>query len=141
MTPASVYLVAAGVFQAALVLHFALRTLAFQAYIPGWGWIFYALSLPAFAVSLWLRRAGAPVWLWLGGMVFVVWAIFGFGVEYLAHLDWRSPPVWPIFVPYVLLYLATVMLYWWPAATVSRPAWVALGVLFALGTGLNILSH
>ncbi len=141
MSTASVYLIVAFAFQTALDAHFALRNWMFEGYIVRWGWIFYALSLPAFAASLWLRRAGAPVSLWLGGVLFLIWAAFGFAVEYLAHIAWRSPPVWPIFIPYVLLYLATVMFYWWPAATVSRPAWYALAALFLLGTWLNLRSH
>jgi len=36
----------------------------------------------------------------------------GYTVEYILRIGWRSPPRWPVFVPYVLLYLATAMLYW-----------------------------
>jgi hypothetical protein len=44
-------------------------------------------------------------------------------------------------VPYVLLYLGTVMFYWWPLGLLSRPLWIAYAVLFVIGTGLNVTSH
>jgi hypothetical protein len=44
-------------------------------------------------------------------------------------------------VPYVLLYLSTVMFYWWPVGLLSRPLWIAFAVLFVIGTVLNVTSH
>jgi len=129
-------------FQAVLIVHFALRKWAFEAYTFQWGWVVYALSLPAVALSWYLWKQGAPWPLWVGGILYLAFAVFGFSVEYIAHLTtWRSPVVWPIMVPYVLLYLATVMFYWWPVGMISRPLWYLYAGLFIIGSWLNISSH
>jgi hypothetical protein len=70
-----------------------------------------------------------------------VWAAFGFWIEYVQKIKWRNPPRWPVLGPYVLLYLATNMFYWWPMGLISRPLWYAYAVLFAISTALNLLSH
>jgi hypothetical protein len=62
-------------------------------------------------------------------------------VEYLLHIEWRSPIRWPIFIPYLTLYLASIMFYWWPLATISRPLWYVYAVLFVVSTVLNAASH
>ncbi len=43
--------------------------------------------------------------------------------------------------PYVFLYLATVMFYWWPLALVSKPLWYVYAFLFMISTILNVTSH
>lgn len=53
--------------------------------------------------------------------LFLIWAVFGFLVEYLFTLSWRSPVNWKIFIPYVGLYLATIMFYWWPLGEINKP--------------------
>jgi hypothetical protein len=135
------FLVWSLLFQIALILHFALRKGAFSTYIVRYGWLFYALALPALAVSLVLIWAGEDWPFWIGGFLFVTWAVFGFVVEYVRKIDWRSPFRWSVGGPYILLYLATVMFYWWPVALVSRPLWYLYAALFVIGTVLNVTSH
>jgi hypothetical protein len=142
LTRESIFVIWAFIFQAVLIAHFALRKWAFGAYTLQWGWIVYALSLPALGVSWYLWKHGAPWALWAGGILYFVFASFGFTVEYLAHVTtWRSPVVWPIMIPYVLLYLATVMFDWWPVGILSRPLWFIYAGLFLLSTWLNVSSH
>lgn len=142
MTRETTYVATALTFHIVLIVHFALRKWAFDVYTYQWGWVVYALSLPAAAASWWLLRQNAPWPLWVGGVMYLAFAIFGFGVEYVAHLTgWRSPIMWPIFVPYVLLYLATVMFYWWPVGAISRPLWFVCAGLFVISSWLNISSH
>ena len=134
------FVVSAFLFQLVLIAHFALRRWRFRVAIR-YGWIVYALGLPAAAVSVWLLLGGAPWSLWAGGFVFLVWAAYGYTVEYARGIQWRSPILWPVFGPYVVLYLATVMFYWWPLALVWKPLWYAAAVLFVVGTVLNVASH
>jgi hypothetical protein len=142
VTRETTYVATALTFHIVLIIHFALRKWGFETYTLPWGWVVYALSLPAAALSWFLWRQGAPWSLWVGGALFLAFATFGFSVEYLAHISgWRSPIVWPIFIPYVLLYLATVMFYWWPVGSISRPLWFVCGALFVTGSWLNISSH
>lgn len=127
-------------FQGMLALHFALRKRRFDTAMR-WGWLIYLLSLPAAAVSLVFLLNGQVWWLWAGGLMYLVWAAFGLLVEYGLKIDWRTNgPKW-IFGVYVLLYLATVMLYWWPLVRIWRPLWTAAAGLFVLNTVLNITSH
>jgi hypothetical protein len=41
----------------------------------------------------------------------------------------------------VLLYLATVLFYWWPLAIIYKLLWVAQALLFVISTTLNVTSH
>jgi len=62
-------------------------------------------------------------------------------IEYVKGIQWRNPIHWPVFGPYVFLYLATIMFYWWPLGLISRPLWYAYAILFVISTVLNITSH
>ena len=70
-----------------------------------------------------------------------MWAVFGYTVEYVKRIRWRNPIRWSVFGPYVFLYLATVMFYWWPLGLISRPLWYVYAVLFIISTTLNVTSH
>lgn len=135
------FIIWAFTFQVVLIVHFALRKWYFDAYIEKAGWLVYALCLPAVLVSLVQLLYGKSWSFWLGGFLFLIWAVFGYLVEYRLHISWRSPIVWPVFGPYVLLYLATIMFYWFPLALLSRPLWYAYAVLFVINTILNVGSH
>ena len=137
----TLFVVWAFLFQVVLTIHFLLRRWCFDSYIMQYGWIVYALSVPAVAVSIILLRGGKTWSLWLGGFIYLVWAIYGYTVEYAKGIRWRSPIHWPIFGPYVLLYLATVMFYWWPLALVRRSLWYVYAILFIINTILNVTSH
>ena len=136
-----VLFVATGfLFQIVLIVHYALRKWRFHV-AARYGPIAYALSIPACAVSVFILLSGKPWWLWLSGFLYLVWAAFGYVVEYVRRIPWRSPPRWPILGPYLSLYLATIMFYWWPLGRISRPLWYAYTVLFILSTALNLASH
>ncbi|MHB1318339.1 MAG: hypothetical protein ACYCYF_06965 [Anaerolineae bacterium] len=135
------YAVTALTFLTMLCVHFAVRRRRLDL-IMRYGWIVYVLSLVAVGVSLVLLNAGREPSLWVGGFLYLVWAIFGFIVEYVLHLtDWRSTVRWSVLVPYVLLYLATCMFYWWPLWPICKPLWILAGALYILQTVLNVRSH
>jgi len=134
------FVIWAFLFQIILIIHFALRKWRFDI-VMRYGYIVYALSIPAVAISILLLLGGKPWYLWIGGFIYLVWAIYGYWVEYVQKIQWRTPPRWEILVPYVFLYLATVMFYWWPVGLISRPLWYVYAVLFAISTVLNATSH
>lgn len=136
----TLYVLTAFLFQAVLIAHFAMRKWRFEAAIH-YGPIVYALSIPAAIVSVLLLIGGKTWSLWLGGFIYLAWAGFSYFVEYVRGIAWRSPPRWSIFGPYVILYLATVMFYWWPLALINRPLWYVYAVLFVVSTLLNVTSH
>jgi hypothetical protein len=128
-------------FQIVLVVHFALRKRFFESYTMRYGWIVYALSIPAVVISIVLLLGGKSWSFWLGGFLFLIYAAYGYWIDYVRSIEWRNPLRWSIMVPYVLLYLSTVMFYWWPVGLLSRPLWIAFAVLFVIGTVLNVTSH
>jgi hypothetical protein len=134
------FVVTAFVFQIVLIVHFALRRWRFDI-VQRYGWIVYALSVPAGAASFLLLRGGKPWLLWLGGLLYLVWAVFGYWVEFVRGIEWRNARRWEILIPYLGLYLATSMFYWWPLGLVWRPLWYVHAVLFLISTVLNAASH
>ena len=135
------FVVWAFLFQIILIVHFAVRKPFFESYTARYGWMVYALGIPAVIISLVLLRGGKSWSFWLGGFLFLVYAAFGFWVDYVAKIPFRSPLRPSIVFPYVSLYLATVMFYWWPLWPLSRPLWFAYAVLYVIATILNISSH
>jgi hypothetical protein len=135
------FVVWAFLFQILLIVHFAIRKPFFESYTVKYGWIIYALCIPAVVISIILLRGGKSWSFWLGGFLFLVYAIFGYWVDFVAQIQFRNPLRLSIVVPYVVLYLATVMFYWWPLGLLSRPLWVAYAILFVIATILNITSH
>jgi hypothetical protein len=135
------FLVWAFVFQIALIVHFSLRKWLFDRYVLKFGWIVYGLALPATLVSVIMLQGGRSWPFWLGGVILLVWSALGSVVEYVRKIEWRSPIRWSIFVPYVTLYLAGVMFYWWPVGMIYRPMWYVYAVLFVAAMFLNVTSH
>lgn len=136
----TLFIIFGFLFQMVLIIHFAVRRWAFDVAMR-YGLLVYALAIPALALSVAQFDAGKPWYLWLAGFLYAIWALFGYTVEYVRRIEWREPILWPIFVPYITLYLATVMFYWWPLARLYRPLWFVYGGLFVLATILNVTSH
>jgi hypothetical protein len=136
----TLFVLCAFLFQFILIVHFALRKWRFNTAIR-YGPVVYALSIPALVVSILLLKRGKAWSLWLAGFLYLIWAIYGYTVEYIRKIEWRNPIRWPIFGPYVVLYLATVLFYWFPLALIRKPLWYVYAVLFIASTILNVISH
>ncbi len=134
------YVLFAFFLQLVLIIHFAVRRLSLATAVR-YGPLVYALGVPAVLLSMAQASAGEPWYLWLAGVLFGLFALFGYLVEYVYAINWRSPIVWPVLVPYVILYLGAICFYWWPLATIDRRLWFAYTGLFMLSTVLNIISH
>jgi hypothetical protein len=113
----------AFLFQILLIVHFAIRKPLFESYTVKYGWIIYAMCIPAVVISIVLMRGGKDWTFWLGGFLFLVYAIFGYWVDFVAQIQFRNPLRLSILFPYSFLYLATVMFYWWPLLPLSRLLW------------------
>ena len=136
----ALFVIWAFLFQIVLIVHFALRKWLFDVAMR-YGLIVYGLSVPAVVISIILLLGGKTWSLWLGGFIYLVWAVYGYSVEYVRKIQWRNPIHWQILGPYVFLYLATIMFYWWPLGLISRPLWFVYAVLFIISTVLNATSH
>lgn len=135
------FVIWAFTFQSVLIIHFALRKWAFEV-VQRYGWIVYALSIPAAIISVALLVGGLSWSFWLGGFLYLIWAAYGYRTEYIEkNTTWRSPLYWPVAGPYVTLYLATIMFYWWPLGLIERWMWYLYAILFVVSTILNVTSH
>ncbi len=92
-------------------------------------------------ISIVLLLGGKSWSFWLGGFLFLVFAAYGYWIDYIKQIQWRNPINLSIMFPYVFLYLSTVMFYWWPLGQLSRTLWFAYAILFVIATVLNITSH
>jgi len=135
------FIIWAFFFQIVLIVHFAVRKRNYESYTLKYGWILYALSIPAVIISIVLLLGGKTWSFWVGGFLFLIYAIYGYWIDYVKKIQWRKPLRLSIVFPYVFLYLATVMFYWWPLGLLSRPLWILYAVLFVIATILNITSH
>jgi hypothetical protein len=135
------FVVWAFLFQIVLIVHFAVRKPFFESYTKRFGWLVYALCIPAAIISVILLRGGKSWTFWLGGFLFLIYAAFGYWVDFVAQIQFRNPLRLSIVIPYVLLYLTTVMFYWWPLWPLSRGLWLAYAILYVIATVLNIRSH
>ena len=137
----TLFVVWAFFFQIVHIVHFAVRKRFFASYTLKVGWLVYALSIPAVVISIVLLLGGKTWSFWLGGFLFLVYAAYGYWVDYVKKIQWRKPLRLSIMFPYVFLYLGTTMFYWWPLFGLSLPLWVVFTVLYVIGTILNVTSH
>ena len=136
----TLFVVWAFVLQICLIVLFAIRKTNLDLILK-YGWVVYLLCIPALIVSFIMVRGGKPISFQLAGYIFLAWAILGLTIDYVFKIQWRDPIVWSVFIPYVLLYLSTVMFYWFPVGILSRPLWYMYAVFFTFGTYLNVTSH
>jgi hypothetical protein len=135
------FVVWAFLLQVVLIVHFAIRKRLFESYTLRYGWIVYALAIPAVIISLVILKAGKPWYFWLAGFLFLAFAIFGYWIDYVKQIEWRAPIYVPVMVPYIVLYLGSIMFYWWPLMRLHKGLWAAYTVLYVISTILNITSH
>lgn len=115
-----------------------------------YGWIAYAFGVLGLVIGIWLFLAGAPWQLFVGPILYAVWAAYGAWVDLLRRIEWRPtsesvgdrrPLRWNLIGPYVTLYFAAQMFLWWPLWERLQLAWVVYLVLFVANTVLNIAGH
>jgi hypothetical protein len=92
-----------------LILHFAFPKRLFESFTPKYGWLVCALCIPAAVISLVLLLGGKSWYFWLGGFLLVVYASYGYWIDYIKQNQWRNPLQLTIMFPYVFLYLSTVI--------------------------------
>jgi hypothetical protein len=106
-----------------------------------WGWLVYAMSLPGLVLGVLFWVNNQPWYYWLATLLFATWAALGYTVDILRPINWRSPPRWAIFIPYVTLYIAAQFAFWIPLWFIGIGYWVIYAVLYTVSTVLNIASH
>ena len=79
----TLFVVWAFTLQIILIIHFAIRKRFFENYTVKYGWIMYALSVPAVVISVLLLLSGKSWSFWLGGFLFLIFAAFGYYIDYI----------------------------------------------------------
>ena len=79
------FVVWAFLFQVILIIHFAIRKPLFESYTEKYGWIVYALCIPAAIISIILLRGGKTWHTWLGDSCSLSMPFLAFGL-----IMWRK---------------------------------------------------
>ena len=110
------------------------------------GRVIMALAIPAMAAMIAFARAGAGWRHWIGPAVFLAFVALMISVEYVWPVEFRSPRLYSVLVPYLVLFFGSILLMGLPMFRMNRPLWlvtVATTVLllgsmgFALGKGVG----
>ncbi len=105
------------------------------------GWIVYAFAGFGLPLGVWLIVDGQSWRLFVGPLLFALWALVGAIVDLWRPREWRRPPAWNVLVPFAGLYFLAQMFLWWPLWDIERAAWLLFLVLFVPSTLLNIAGH
>ena len=108
-----------------------------------WGWLIYTIiGIPAVILTIAFIVTKQPFMMSAALLLTFIWAAFGFYIDIIHPVDWRGPPIVGfIFIPYVTLFIGSQLALWIPLWYVKRVYWIAFGVMYAIHTLLNILSH
>jgi len=106
-----------------------------------YGWVVYALGIPAALLGVYYWVNGVPWHFTIAPILFSTWALYGYYVDIIREINWRSPPTWPVFIPYVTLYMASQFSFWIPLWSIGLGYWIAFSMLYILNTSLNLYSH
>lgn len=134
------FVVFAFLMQLLLIAHFALRRWRFDLAMK-MGWLYSLLGISGFLLGVALLLAGKPWYMALAGFLTAIWAALGFYVDRVKGIEWRAPICWPVFIPYILLYLGAQMFFWWPLLRIYPPLFYIFMILYIISTGLNAVSH
>ena len=136
----AVYVAFAFLVQALLIINFTARN--WKPEIErSYGWIIYALGAPSVILGALMYVEDQPWFFVVPPLLYFIWAVFGYFVDLWRPTAWRNPPRWSIFVPYVGLFAASLILFWVSMWYVNLIYWIAFGVMYVVETILNIYSH
>ncbi len=105
------------------------------------GWLVYAMSLPALILGVLFLVNDQPWYYWTATLLFAIWAAFGYVVDIFRPVKWRNPPKWSVFIPYVILFVFSLLAFWVPLWFIRPGLWIVYAGLYATHTALNIYSH
>jgi len=91
-------------------------------HILGYGIV--ALAVPAALALIGFVRAGAGSRQWAGAAVYLAFVVFMVVLEYVLHIEFRSPVRYGILVPYLLLFFGSILLMGLPMFRMDRRLWL-----------------
>lgn len=136
----SIFVIFGFVLQVLLLLNFTARILKPELELR-WGRIIYYLGLVTLVLGVIYIVKGAPWNLTPAFLIYTVWAAYGYYVDVLKKIEWRSPPKLQVFIPYVTLYIIALFSFWMPLLDINWWLFIIFGVLLEVHTFINISSH
>jgi len=88
------------------------------------GRVIIALALPALATIIAFVRAGAGWRHWIGPAVFLAFVTLMIAVDYAWPVEFRSPRLYGVLVPYLVLFFGAIFLMGVPMFRLNRPLWL-----------------
>ena len=88
------------------------------------GRVIMALAIPAVAAMIAFVRAGAGWRHWVGPAVFLAFVALMISVEYVWPVEFRSPRLYSVLVPYLVLFFGAILLMGLPMFRMNRPLWL-----------------
>lgn len=88
------------------------------------GYAIIALAIPAGAALIAFVRAGSG-WLQLSGpAAYIAFVALMISVEYVFPVEFRSPPLYGILLPYLVLFFGSILLMGLPMFRINRGLWL-----------------
>ena len=134
------FVILAFVIQVMLVVDFAARNWK-PSIEEKLGWLVYAMGLPASILGVLFLLNDQPWYYWTATLLFILWAAFGYVVDIVLGVKWRSPAKWSIFIPYVILFISSLLAFCVPLWFIRPVLWIVYALLYATHTVLNMYSH
>ena len=104
------------------------------------GYAILALGIPAMTALVAFVVSRAGLLSWLGPAVFLVFLALMLVVDYLAPIEFRSPPLYGVLVPYLVLFFGSILLMGIPMYTLNRSYWLVTVATSALLLGSMVFA-
>lgn len=88
------------------------------------GRVIMMLAIPALAAMIAFVRAGAGWRHWIGLGIFLAFVAFMISVEYVWPVEFRSPMLYSVLVPYLVLFFGAILLMGLSMFRMNRPLWL-----------------
>jgi hypothetical protein len=99
------------------------------------GYVMLALGVPAAVAIVGFARGRAGLLSWIGPAVYIAFLVLMLRVDYVAPVEFRSPPLYGVLVPYLVLFFGAILLMGLPMYELNRPYWLVTVATSALLIG------
>jgi len=99
------------------------------------GYAMFVLGIPAAISVVGFVRARAGLLSWIGPVVYIAFLALMLVVDYAAPVEFRSPPLYGVLVPYLVLFFGAILLMGLPMYELNRSYWLVTVATSALLIG------
>ncbi len=96
------------------------------------GYVIIALAVPTLVALLAFLRSHAGLLAYIGPVVYLCFVALMLIVDYVAPVEFRSPPRYDILVPYLVLFFGAILLMGLPMHALNRSYWLVTVLTSAL---------